>query len=176
MSGLELCKVLKNDPNTAGIFIIILTAKAETADRILGLDAGADDYVVKPFSPREIVLRTNRILHTGRQDRPQAILTIGPIRLDESRHQVEVEGKPVHLAGTEFRLLAWLMRRPSVVHTRDQLLGHVWGYEGVLMTRTVDTHVRRVRSKLGKAGSAIETVRSYGYRLREPWRESLIRR
>jgi len=168
MSGLELCKILKNDSNTADIFVLMLTAKAGIADRILGLNLGADDYVVKPFSPREVVLRANRILHRARRDDSQATLTIGPITLDESRHHVEVHGRPVRLAATEFRLLAWLMKRPRIVHTRDQLLNYVWGYEGVLMTRTVDIHVRRLRKKLGKAAAVVETVRSYGYRLREP--------
>ena len=168
MSGLELCKILKNDPNTAGIFVIMLTAKAETADRILGLKLGADDYVIKPFSPREVVLRANRILRSGRPGQNQAKLVAGPIILDESRHHVEVDGTPICLAGTEFRLLAWLMQRPRIVHTRDQLLNQVWGYERVLMTRTVDTHMGRLRKKLGQAGGVIETVRSYGYRLRDP--------
>jgi len=167
MSGLELCKILKNDPKTARIFIIMLTAKTETADRILGLSLGADDYVIKPFSPREVILRASRILRSCQRGHNQERLRIGPITLDESRHHVEVDGTPLSLAGTEFRLLAWLMQRPRIVHSRDHLLNQVWGYERLLMTRTVDTHMGRLRRKLGKAGDVIETVRSYGYRLRD---------
>jgi len=168
MSGLEVCRILKNDPQTAGIFILMLTAKAEHTDRIIGFETGADDYLVKPFSPREVMLRASRLLRTRARDYNPGRLVLGPIMVDESGHHVEVHEKPVRLAKTEFRLLTELMRRPGILHTRDQLLHQVWGYERVLMTRTVDTHMGRLRKKLGKAAGAIETVRSYGYRLREP--------
>ena len=166
LDGVELCKILKTDQNTAAIFILMLTAKATAADRILGFEAGADDYVVKPFSPREVVLRASRAL-VGEPRATHRSMTFGPVTLDESRHLVEVDGRLVSLAGTEFRLLATLMQRPNVVHSRDHLLNLVWSYERALITRTVDTHIRRLRKKLGKSADIVETVRSYGYRLRE---------
>jgi two-component system phosphate regulon response regulator PhoB len=165
MPGLEVCKILKSDTATSNIPILMLTAKAEEIDRIVGLEFGADDYVTKPFSPREIVLRIRAILRRG--ERPDESLNAGPISIDPARHQVRVNGKQVHLTGLEFKLLRTLMQRRGRVQDRDRLLNEVWGYESVIDTRTVDTHVRRLREKLGKAGDAIETVRGFGYRLRE---------
>jgi DNA-binding response OmpR family regulator len=165
MSGLEVCRILKNDTATSQIPILMLTAKAEEVDRIVGLEFGADDYVTKPFSPREIVLRIRAILRRG--ETPDESLKAGPISIDAARHEVRVNGKPVHLTSLEFKLLRTLMQRHGRVQDRDRLLNEVWGYESVIDTRTVDTHVRRLREKLGKAGDAIETVRGFGYRLRE---------
>jgi len=167
MSGLEVCKVLKSDSATRHIPIIMLTAKAEEVDRIVGLEFGADDYVTKPFSPRELALRIQAILRRGQNDGVEEHLTRGPITIDEARHRVLVSGKPVTLTAVEFKLLNMLMRRPGRVQARDRLLNEVWGYETAIDTRTVDTHVRRLREKLGKAAGAIETVRGFGYRLRE---------
>jgi DNA-binding response OmpR family regulator len=168
MPGLEICKVLKSDISTRQIPVIILTAKAEEIDRIVGLEFGADDYVTKPFSPRELVLRVNAILRRGKGDAAEEKkLSIGPITLDPSRHHVSVAGKPVRLTSVEFKLLSMLMRRQGRVQARDRLLNEVWGYESLIDTRTVDTHVRRLRQKLGKASAAIETVRGFGYRIRE---------
>ena len=168
MSGLEVCKVLKNDASTRSVPIIMLTAKAEEIDRIVGLEFGADDYVTKPFSPRELVLRINAILRRGKNEtQDEKKLSIGQITLDSARHHVAVSGRPVQLTSVEFKLLSMLMQRQGRVQARDRLLNEVWGYESLIDTRTVDTHVRRLRKKLGKAAVAIETVRGFGYRIRE---------
>ena len=167
MPGLEVCKILKTDPGTRHIPIMMLTAKAEEIDRIVGLEFGADDYVTKPFSPREVVLRIKAILRRGRGESDEETVTAGAITIDPVRHQVSVGGKRVHLTSIEFKLLRTLLQRRGRVQARDRLLNDVWGYESVIDTRTVDTHVRRLREKLGKAGDAIETVRSFGYRFRE---------
>jgi two-component system phosphate regulon response regulator PhoB len=165
MSGLEVCKILKNDTATSYIPILMLTAKSEEIDRIVGLEIGADDYVTKPFSPREIVLRIRAIFRRG--ETPGESLKAGPISIDPARHEVRVNGNQVHLTSLEFKLLSRLVRRRGKVQGRDRLLNEVWGYESVIDTRTVDTHVRRLRKKLGKAADAIESVRGFGYRLRE---------
>jgi two-component system phosphate regulon response regulator PhoB len=167
MPGLEVCKILKTDPATRHIPIMMLTAKAEEIDRIVGLEFGADDYVTKPFSPREVILRIKAILRRGRGESEEESVTAGAITIDPVRHQVSVGGKRVHLTSLEFKLLRTLLQRRGRVQARDRLLNDVWGYESVIDTRTVDTHVRRLREKLGKAGDAIETVRSFGYRFRE---------
>jgi two-component system phosphate regulon response regulator PhoB len=168
MPGLEICKVLKTDAATRNIPVLMLTAKAEEIDRIVGLEFGADDYVTKPFSPRELVLRVNAILRRGKGEVvDEKTLKIGTISLDQARHEVAVGGKTVRLTSVEFKLLGMLMRRQGRVQHRDRLLNEVWGYESVIDTRTVDTHVRRLRKKLGKAANAIETVRGFGYRMRE---------
>ncbi len=167
MPGLEVCKILKSDPATRHIPIIMLTAKAEEIDRIVGLEFGADDYVTKPFSPREMVLRVKAILRRGKGEVGEEPLVVGLIRLDPIRHEVTVNGRPLRLTSVEFKLLSMLMHRRGRVQARDRLLNEVWGYESLIDTRTVDTHVRRLRKKLGKAADAIETVRGFGYRLRE---------
>ena len=167
MPGLELCKVLKSDPATSRIPIMMLTAKAEEIDRIVGLEFGADDYVTKPFSPREVTLRIKAILRRGEPKWDGDHLTAGPIQIDPARHEVSVDGKAVTLTMLEFKLLRTLIERRGRVQARDRLLNDVWGYESAIDTRTVDTHVRRLRKKLGKAADAIESVRGFGYRLRE---------
>jgi len=167
MSGLEVCKILKTDPEARHIPIMMLTAKAEEIDRIVGLEFGADDYVTKPFSPREVILRIQAIMRRGEVKSEQGPLTAGLITIDPARHQVSVAGKVVHLTSIEFKLLRTLVQRRGRVQARNRLLNDVWGYESIIDTRTVDTHVRRLREKLGKAGSAIETVRGFGYRFRE---------
>lgn len=167
LDGTEICKRLRAEPKTAAIPIIMLTAKAEEVDRIVGLELGADDYVTKPFSPRELVLRVKKLLgrvHGGSAD---AVLKRGDLCLDAVKHAVTLKGRPVELTATEFKLLETLMERRGRVQTRDRLLTDVWGYEGDMDTRTVDTHVRRLREKLGKAADAIETVRGVGYRFTE---------
>jgi len=167
MPGVEVCKILKSDSLTRHIPILMLTAKAEEIDRIVGLELGADDYVSKPFSPREIVLRAQAILRRGETPTDAQSLVAGPITIDGVRHHVSVNGKVIHLTGLEFKLLRTLVQRRGRVQQRDRLLSDVWGYESLIDTRTVDTHVRRLREKLGKAGDAIETVRGFGYRLRD---------
>jgi DNA-binding response OmpR family regulator len=166
IEGTEVCRQLKADPKTAHIPVLMLTAKAEEVDRIVGLELGADDYVTKPFSPRELVLRVKRILGRGRSA-PAEVLKAGDIAIDLAKHQATVRGQPVELTATEFKLLSTLLERRGRVQTRDTLLTDVWGYEGDVDTRTVDTHVRRLREKLGKAADSIETVRGVGYRFAE---------
>jgi two-component system phosphate regulon response regulator PhoB len=167
MSGLEICRSLKATPATANIAILMLTAKAEEIDRIVGLELGADDYVTKPFSPREVVLRTRAIVRRGPGEAAEEKVIAGAIVIDISRHEVTVARKAVRLTSVEFKLLAMLMQRRGRVQSRDGLLSEVWGYATSIDTRTVDTHVRRLRKKLGKAGDTIETVRGFGYRIKE---------
>src|SRR5579862_3015523 len=167
MAGSEVCKALRADPATTRIPIIMLTAKAEEADRIVGLELGADDYLTKPFSPRELVLRVKSVIRRtgGQAEAIGDILVVGEISLDRSRHQITVRRKEIELTATEFKLLSILMERRGRVQSRDKLLTDVWGYETAIDTRTVDTHVRRLREKLGNAADCIETVRGFGYRI-----------
>ncbi len=167
MPGLEVCKILKSEPATRHIPILMLTARAEEIDRIVGLEFGADDYVTKPFSPREVILRIKAILRRGATEQAEEPMTAGSITIDPARHKVRAGNKNVDLTSIEFRLLRMLMRRRGRVQERDRLLNEVWGYESVIDTRTVDTHIRRLREKIGKAGDQIETVRGFGYRFRE---------
>jgi DNA-binding response OmpR family regulator len=164
LDGTEVCKQLKADAKTAGIPIIMLTAKSEEVDRVVGFELGADDYVTKPFSPREIALRIKRILGRSRGAAPAEVLKFGDLVVDTAKHEAALKGRPMELTATEFKLLAMLMERRGRVQSRDRLLTDVWGYEGDVDTRTVDTHVRRLREKLGKVADYIETVRGVGYR------------
>ncbi|MGA2222138.1 MAG: winged helix-turn-helix domain-containing protein [Verrucomicrobiia bacterium] len=165
VEGTEVCKQLRADPKTASIPILMLTAKAEEVDRIVGLELGADDYVTKPFSPREVVLRVKKILSRAQgKGAPTEVLKCGDLIVDIAKHEAALKGNAIELTATEFKLLAMLMERRGRVQTRDRLLTDVWGYEGDVDTRTVDTHVRRLRDKLGKAADYIETVRGVGYR------------
>ncbi len=166
MSGLEICRSLKGNSTTAGIAILMLTAKADEVDRIVGLELGADDYVTKPFSPREVVLRVQSLLRRRHDVIPDEDLSAGAICLHLSRHEVTVARKPVQLTSVEFNLLAMLLQRRGRVQSRDKLLNEVWGYSSSIDTRTVDTHVLRLRKKLGRAGNVIETIRGFGYRVR----------
>jgi two-component system phosphate regulon response regulator PhoB len=167
MSGLEICRILKTDRATRHIPIIILSARASETDRIAGFELGAEDYVTKPFSPREVVLRIRAIERRSLNDGTDEKLTSGIITMDQLRHRVEVAGKSIELTTAEFKLLTLLMKKPGRVLSREILLTGAWGYENLINTRTVDTHIRRLRQKLGKGGRAIETVRGFGYRLRE---------
>jgi len=167
MSGMEICRILKADAVTRHIPIIILTAKASEADRVAGLELGADDYVTKPFSPREVILRIKSIERRRATEVIDEKLKIGTIMLDPVRHHVTAAGKSVRLTTAEFKLLTMLMKKPGRLLSREMLLTGAWGYETLINTRTVDTHVRRLRHKLGKAASTIETVRGFGYRMRQ---------
>ena len=163
MDGFEVCRRLGSSPDTAEIPVLMLTARGEEMDRVVGLSLGADDYVVKPFSVRELMLRVRAVLR--RRKRPEN----GPverhgIRLDPEAHRVISEGKEVALTATEFRLLEDLMRHAGAVRSREQLLDNVWGYTFEGYARTVDTHMRRLRSKLGESQKFLETVRGVGYR------------
>jgi phosphate regulon transcriptional regulator PhoB len=165
MDGTEVCRHLKADPKTAHIPIIMLTAKAEEVDRVVGLELGADDYVTKPFSPREMALRVKSVLRRASgKGAPAEILKFGDLMVDIAKHEVILKGKVVDLTATEFKLLSTLLERRGRVQSRDRLLTDVWGYEGDVDTRTVDTHMRRLREKLGKVSDYVETVRGVGYR------------
>ena len=168
MSGLEVCKTLRRDPATAGIPIIMLTARAAEIDRVLGLELGADDYITKPFSPRELVLRVKKILSRGpvAAEVPDT-LRFGELLIDVPRHVTSVRGRPVDLTATEFKLLTLLAQRRGRVQSREQLLRDVWEYNNLVDTRTVDTHMRRLREKLGAAAKHLDTVRGVGYRFVE---------
>jgi DNA-binding response OmpR family regulator len=168
IDGLEVCKILRRDPSACRIPIIMLTAKATELDRIVGLELGADDYITKPFSPRELVLRVKKILERGRAPEAEAdTLKVGELLIDVPRHQVKWRGKQIELTATEFKLLTLLAQRRGRVQSRDQLLRDVWEYNSLVDTRTVDTHMRRLRDKLGPAGRPLETVRGVGYRFVE---------
>src|ERR1700677_217252 len=169
MSGLEGCRILKKEPATSQIPIIMLTAKAEEVDRIVGLELGADDYLTKPFSPRELVLRVKSVIRRAgplaHQETPH--LKAGLVAIDRERHLVRVRGKQVDLTATEFKLLSLLVERRGRVQSRDGLLNEVWGYESVIDTRTAGPRVRRLREKLGTGADCIETIRGFGYRVAE---------
>ncbi len=166
INGLEICRLLRSDPKTRDIPILMLTARAAEEDRIKGLELGAHDYVTKPFSPRELVLRVRNLLRlTGESKQGVEIIEAGPFRLDTVRHQATVDGLSVNITATEFKLLALLASRPGEVQPRETLLRDVWGYEPTLDTRTVDTTMQRLRAKLGPAADCLQTVRGVGYRL-----------
>lgn len=170
VDGLEVCKIIRRDPVTAGIPIIMLTAKAAEVDRVVGLELGADDYVTKPFSPRELVLRVKNMLKRGLlPDEKVDQIKAGDLLIDIPKHLVLVEGTPVDLTATEFKLLTVLAQRKGRVQSRDQLLQDVWEYDAAIDTRTVDTHMRRLREKLGPAAQYLDTVRGVGYRFVEAW-------
>jgi two-component system phosphate regulon response regulator PhoB len=165
VDGLEVCKILRRDPGTAMIPILMLTAKASEMDRVLGLELGADDYVTKPFSPRELVLRIKKLLaRVKAADDPVTQLRFAELEIDVPRHEVTIAGKTVVLTATEFKLLELLARRRGRVQTRERLLQDVWGYENPIDSRTVDTHMRRLREKLGDTARFLETIRGVGYR------------
>jgi len=167
LSGIQICRILRTDNKLARIPIIFLTAKAESQDRIEGLESGADDYLTKPFSPKELVLRVESILRRVSAGPAPAVskLQIGTIVLDSDTHRVTVSQHPVELTATEFKLLRLLMERQGRVQTREHLLLNVWNYSTEIETRTVDTHVRRLREKLGPEAGWIETIRGVGYRV-----------
>ena len=167
LSGLALAKQLRADARTRDLPIIMVTARGEEADRVAGLEAWVDDYVTKPFSPRELKARIKAVLRRRAPEAAQEPLAAGPVRLDPSTHRVTVDGRPVHLGPTEFRLLRYFLARPERVHTRAQLLDHVWGDHVYIEERTVDMHIRRLRVALEPYGAhdLIETVRGAGYRL-----------
>ena len=168
MDGTEVCKFLKRDETTREIPIIMLTAKAGEIDRIVGLELGAEDYITKPFSPRELVLRVRAVLRrTAKTPEPPALIRAGGLTIDMAGHRVLVKNRPINLTATEFKLLATLASRRGRVFTRDVLLDQVWGYDYHGVTRTVDTHVRRLRAKLKGCVRHIETVRGVGYRFLE---------
>jgi two-component system phosphate regulon response regulator PhoB len=165
LAGTEVCKALKQDPHTRDIAVLMLTAKGEEVDRIVGFELGADDYVVKPFSVRELLLRIDAILRRGKGEASaEAPTEFGCLRIDRGAHRVWVEQQELELTALEFKLLLNLFERKNRVQSRASLLDDVWGIAADITTRTVDTHVKRLRQKLGAAGDYIETVRGVGYR------------
>jgi two-component system phosphate regulon response regulator PhoB len=166
--GTEVCRRVRSDSRLAHTPIIMLTAKAEEVDRVVGFELGADDYVTKPFSPRELTLRVKAVLRRGAEtEQEERPLEHGALRVEPDTHRCLLDGEPVHLTLREFELLRSLMQRPGRVLTRERLLDEVWGRDITVTLRTVDTHLKRLREKLGEAGNLIETVRGVGYRFAE---------
>ncbi len=167
LSGLQICRMIRADPTLKHVPIIFLTAKGETDDRIKGLETGADDYVAKPFNSKELLLRVKSIFKRVNKDTSSTgtRIQVGAVVIDEEQHKLTVDNIEVELTATEFRLLKLLMERKGRVQTRENLLINVWNYDSEIETRTVDTHVRRLREKLGDHMNIIETVRGVGYRV-----------
>ena len=171
ISGIDVCRQVRSEDRTRGVPVLMLTAKGEEADRIVGFETGADDYVTKPFSVKELMLRVKALLRraAGVEENTQRVF--GDLKVDESAHRVWVAGEEIVLTVLEFGLLTTLMERKGRVQTRDRLLNDVWDIHADVTTRTVDTHVKRLREKLGQAGIYVETVRGVGYRFSERPRE-----
>ncbi|MFA5087977.1 MAG: response regulator transcription factor [Candidatus Omnitrophota bacterium] len=168
MDGFEACKNIREDKRFAQVPVVMLTAKGEEVDKIVGFELGADDYIVKPFSPRELVLRVKAILKRGKpKENFKDIVSADKITMDIPRHKVWVDKKDVPLTQIEFKLLATLIQRRGRVQSRETLLADVWDMAADVTTRTIDTHIKRLREKIGKLGTFIETIRGIGYRFRE---------
>ena len=170
IDGIELCRKLKSDPLTRAIPVIMVTAKGEESDVVLGLGVGADDYITKPFSPRELVARVKAVLrrsHTRPEGESRERIARGGVVIDPQRHDVQVDGDPVTLTATEFRLLHFLASHPGRVFTRDHLLSRVIGEDAIVIDRNIDVHVRAIRKKLGPYRELIETIRGVGYRFKD---------
>ena len=165
LSGLDVCKSIRADDDIRDMSIIMLTAKGEEIDRVIGFELGADDYVTKPFSVRELILRVKVLLKKqGESLVENKLVTFGPIRIDLDAHELKINDKEIVLTALEFKLLQHLVKRKGRVQTREQLLGDVWGYSAEVTTRTVDTHIKRLREKLGNTSDYIQTIRGVGYR------------
>jgi two-component system phosphate regulon response regulator PhoB len=163
-SGLALARKWRSSTRTKGVPILMLTARGDESDRVAGLDAGADDYIVKPFSPRELLARIRAVLRRRVPESAGGVVKMGDLQLDADTYRVSLAEKPLKVGPTEFKLLQYLMRHPERVHSRGSLLDKVWGDHVYIEERTVDVHVKRLRESLGEAGSMIETVRGAGYR------------
>jgi two-component system, OmpR family, phosphate regulon response regulator PhoB len=164
MDGFAVCKALKNTAETASPPILILTARGETSERVKGVELGADDYLVKPFSMREVSLRIQALLRRSRSGPRQEVLEVGALRVDKSKFEIRLDGRRLDLTTTEFRLLTLLIERRGHTLSREALLSNVLKYENAVATRTIDTHIRRLRAKLGSYAQRLETVRAEGYR------------
>jgi len=167
LSGLDICRELKSGDTTKSIPVIMVTARGDEVDRVVGFELGADDYVVKPFSVRELMLRVRAVLKRGQQEGGPIQASFGILKIDSPGHHVWVNEDEVRLTALEFRLIEALFSRRGRVQTRETLLMDVWGIEADVTTRTVDTHIKRLREKLGEAGMYIETIRGVGYRFRQ---------
>jgi len=175
VDGLEVCKRLRGDPDSAALHILMLTARGEESDKIVGLTSGADDYVTKPFSPHELVARVKALLRRGKQTKKELRSTLyryGPLVLDSARHELTVHGKGVRLTAKEFALLALLLENKGQVLTRKRLLEDIWGYGSNTTTRTIEVHIHALRKKITFLNDAIQTVFSYGYKLKEDGNKS----
>ena len=164
-SGITLAKKWRADPRTKGVPILMLTARGDEPDKVQGLDAGADDYITKPFSTQELLARIRAVLRRRAPGQGDDSITIGALELDAATHRVRWQGEPLKLGPTEFKLLHYLMQHAERVHSRAQLLDQVWGDQVFIEERTVDVHIKRLRESLGAAGAMVETVRGAGYRL-----------
>jgi two-component system phosphate regulon response regulator PhoB len=171
IGGFEVLKAIKRSEKASSTRVIILTARKDEVDRILGFELGADDFVIKPFSPRELMLRVRSVLQRTRPSsdkKSDEVLRMGPIEVNKALHQATIDGKPLDLTLTEFRLLSEILSASGRVRTRESLLADVWGYDAEVISRTVDTHVRRLRSKMGPAAKWLVTVRGIGYKMQDP--------
>jgi two-component system, OmpR family, phosphate regulon response regulator PhoB len=170
VSGIEVCRQIRRAPASRTLPIIMLTARGEEGDRVRGLNSGADDYIVKPFSPAELIARVRAVMRRAQPASVEEVLRFGDVAMDLAAHRVTRNGKPIHLGPTEFRLLRFLMQHPGRVFSREQLLDRVWGHDVYIEVRTVDVHIRRLRKALnaGKAVDLIRTVRAAGYALDAP--------
>ena len=164
-SGLELAKAWRSDPRTEKTPILMLTARGDEIDKIAGLDAGADDYITKPFSTQELMARIRAVLRRRAPNQGSDVVKIAELELDGATHRVSYQGNSIKLGPTEFKLLSYLMHHPERVHSRNQLLDHVWGDHVFIEERTVDVHIKRLRESLGDAGKLVETIRGVGYRI-----------
>jgi two-component system phosphate regulon response regulator PhoB len=164
-TGIALARKWRGDSRTRAVPILMLTARGDEPDKVAGLDAGADDYITKPFSTQEMLARIRAVLRRRAPDQVNDTVTIGQLALDAATHRVTWKGEPVKLGPTEFKLLHYLMKHPERVHSRGQLLDKVWGDHVFIEERTVDVHIKRLRESLGGAGAMVETVRGAGYRL-----------
>ena len=167
MDGLEICRAIRRDPELAHLPVIMLTARAQETDKIVGLELGADDYITKPFSPKELVARIRAILRRVAKPRPASAIRAGVLEVDPLKHRASLEGEPLALTSTEFGILHYLASRPGEAVTRQTIIMDVLGYSADVYDRTVDTHIKTLRKKLGPARGYIETVRGKGYRFRE---------
>src|ERR1700758_29068 len=170
VSGIEVCRQIRRSPSSRTLPVVMLTARGEEGDRVRGLNSGADDYVVKPFSPTELIARLRAVMRRAQPGSTQNVLQFADVEVDTAAHRVSRAGRPVHLGPTEFRLLRYLMAHPGRVFSREQLLDAVWGHDVYVEARTVDVHIRRLRKALNGDGAAdvVRTVRSAGYALDRP--------
>jgi len=170
VSGLEVCRQIRRSPRTRSLPVIMLTARGEEADRVRGLDSGADDYVAKPFSPSELIARMRAVMRRAQPVATEEVLRFADVAMDLAAYRVSRAGRPIHLGPTEFRLLRHLMQNPGRVFSREQLLDAVWGHDVYVEARTVDVHIRRLRKALNSEGDAdiVRTVRAAGYALDQP--------
>ncbi len=167
IDGIEVCRILKMDNAYSSIPVIMLTARAAETDKVLGLELGADDYVTKPFSPRELVARVKAVLRRSENKSFSSVIKIGELSIDEKKFEVRVKDRKVNLTTTEFRILQFLAQKKGWVLTREQILNFLWGYEKTVVDRTIDVHIKNIREKLGEAKKYIINVRGVGYKLEE---------